>query len=258
MFFPIVARDPLRPQQRDVGAAALGKTPLHAEVGAEAHEKNALAALGNAVIRRVQKPAYHVVFRLVLLRRMVLLKARPVFLPAFAFLARKTGVRELQLNVFKIIRECLAQKTFHVFEDERLRAQSAHPPSRLREHIALIKMSAVLPAYRKWLARWPAGHDHHVAQLVVFEFPHIDFMQRPFLDGPHVVPLVFAKGLAGVVIPFDNRRMLKTGVRHADRQPASAGEEFNATHPETSLSRREAASHYLARTPKSSAPSNQP
>ena len=60
-------------------------------------------------------------------------------------------------------------------------------------------------------------------------------MKRPFLNRPQLMALVFAEGFAGVVIPLDYCGMMKSGVRHANRQPTGSSEKLNTTHRETSL-----------------------
>ena len=77
---------------------------------------------------------------------------------------------------------------------------------------------------RKWLARRAAGHNHHILKASVTEPPDIGFMQRPLLDGSHPMALIFAECLAGIVIPFDDRGMMKPRVRHPHRKTTRSGE----------------------------------
>src|SRR5258708_38816217 len=100
---------------------------------------------------------------------MVFLKTRPMFAPRLRLAPNKTRMRELQVNILEIARECLPHQSLDVLEDERLWPEFAHRAHRFREHISIVQVTAMLSAEGERLARRTAGNhpDLHALLLVV-------------------------------------------------------------------------------------------
>lgn len=82
-------------------------------------------------------------------------------------------------------------------------------------------MDWAIAAHREWLA-WRASGNHFdiPTERTEIETPRINLMHRPTFHRVGMVTLILAECLASVVIPFNDGRMLKSSVRHADGEPS--------------------------------------
>ncbi|CDX21526.1 hypothetical protein MPL3356_380012 [Mesorhizobium plurifarium] len=126
-----------------------------------------------------------------------------------------------------------------------MRPQFPDGPYCFGEHVSLVLVAAMLSAHREWLARRPSRDNRNVrTQRTIIELARVNLVDRPSFYSMGVMALILAERLAGIVVPFDDRRVLKAGPSHTDREPPRTGEQFKAAHPRNPLfSPRE--SHYF-------------
>src|SRR5258708_39416970 len=123
---------------------------------------------------------------------MVFLKTRPMFAPRLRLAPNKTRMRELQVNILEIARECLPHQSLDVLEDERLWPEFAHRAHRFREHISIVQVTAMLSAEGERLARRAAGNHHDlIAQLLVVKNTYVALIKGPSLHRMNMLALVF-------------------------------------------------------------------
>ena len=89
-------------------------------------------------------------------------------------------------------------------------------------------------AERKRLARRSAGNDHYIGYPSIVEIANIALVQRPLVHRVKVKALILAKGLTGVMISPDHRRMPET--RSCS---ASVGRRFHTPRSSTQPTRRD-------------------
>ena len=145
-------------------------------------------------------------------------------------------MREPQEEVLEVGRERLAHQPLDVFKEKRLRPQFVDRAHSFRKHVPLVQCGRGVFRRAKTAGTASAGNDHYIGYSSIVEIPNIALVQRPLVHRVEMKALVLAKGLTGVMISLDHRRMPETGIRHRDRQAAGAGEQLDATHPGTSRS----------------------
>ena len=128
--------------------------------------EDAPPVLGYAEVHRVDDLIHDVVAeRGFFARRVEAFEAGQVVRPLLVPARRDRRVAELVDDVAEILAETLPEQAAHVLEQERRRANLAHGPDGLREHISAVVLPPVLAADAERLTRRASRDERHVAAM---------------------------------------------------------------------------------------------
>jgi hypothetical protein len=196
------------------------------KIVAKADEHDALATLRNAIICGVENPRDDTIVEArAPAFRVVAFEAGQVIGPMFLGTALEFWMLHLKADILEIISKSGARQSFHVLKNEGPRTDLSHGADGFGEHVPRVRMRAVLAAKRERLAWGATGNEVNPAleglkilgaDIALDEGP-IVYMGTPAV-------LVFADGVAAVVIPFDHLQRRKASLMQTDSKSSRSRE----------------------------------
>jgi len=127
-----------------------------------------------------------------------------------------------------VVGEILPQKSFDVFEDERLGHNLADSSNRLRKHVPLVIFAEMLPAKRERLAGRATSDELNLAFVgTIIVITYVAFNDLPRFDMINAISLVPPEGFACVMVAFQDNFVLKPCLCDAQSKSTRAREKFN-------------------------------
>ena len=207
MLTPIIARDELVPQESVSGMCRLRRLQgLRQEIGAYPGNHHAMTLLRRAKIRRVNLDYAH-------------LKVQ----------VRTRSCQPIN-DRLQISTKLGPGQTSHILKQEPKGTNLAHSADRLRPHIAMIVVAAMLSTYTERLTRRAASHQVHTDVLTPVYFPDVSPDNWPILDVRHTSCTIVEHCRDGIAVPFDHQIMVESRSGKPQPKAATPGKQFDAAH----------------------------
>jgi hypothetical protein len=102
--------------------------------------------------------------------------------------------------------------------------------NRVREHVAFVSITFVLPTDGKRLARRAARNQVNlVFPRTQVNLPNVA-IEKPQIRPHRAVPILTER-VTRIRVPFNHGNGIEAGIVHAERKPTPAGKKFDRVHP---------------------------